>query len=239
VVVKTVERLKEIVDRGGRIYPYPGGRWRIYDPLTKRFEMVDRFLNEFAKQIYEGQSEGKYAVEDFESDVKFLLSTIKQRIDPKAPIITKWTENISWWTHIFLDFSALVSPYILSLLTPNEIDLSNPEVTVKNMVGKFEALREKPARVSEIEAKLKSENEALKQTLSKYEKLIDDQNKLLAEVLDKAKRTVNFFLIVLPKRLPEEVRETYKIYASKIREIWLDGKIDALIREHEKALSRM
>jgi hypothetical protein len=234
VVVKTVEKLKEIVDRGGRIYPYPGGRWRIYDPLTKRFEMVDRFLNDFAKQIYEGQSEEKYAVEDFESDVKFLLSTIKQRLDPKAPIITKWTENVSWWTHVFLDFSALVSPDIFSLMAPSEIDLSNPEVTVKNMVQKFKALKDKAARVDDIEAKLKSENEALKQTLSKYRRLIDEQKKLIAEIFDKARETVNFFMIVLPKRLPEEVRGTYIAYSKKLEEIWLDGKIDALIEALSK-----
>jgi hypothetical protein len=239
VVVKTVERLKEIVDRGGRVYPYPGGRWRIYDPLTKRFEMVDRFLNEFAKQIYEGQSEGKYAVEDFESDVKFLLSTVKQRLDPKAPIITKWTENVSWWTHVFLDFSALVSPDIFSLMAPSEIDLSNPEVTVKNMVQKFKAIKDKAARVSEIEEKYKGEIEAYRQVLREYEKLIDEQNKLIAEILDKAKETINFFIIVLPKRLPQDLKETYSIYASKLWEIWLDGKVDALIREHERALSRM
>lgn len=182
-------------------------------------------LNDLARQLYEEQKRVKYGKsygveEALKDDAKFLLSLIRQRIDPKAPIITKWTENVSWWTHVLQDFSALVSPYILSLLTPNEIDLSNPEVTVKNMVGKFEALREKATRVAEIEAKLRSENEALKQVLSEYEKLIDDQNKLIAEMLDKTRKTINFFMIVLPKQLPEELRETYKIYLRKIRDVW-------------------
>jgi hypothetical protein len=220
------EELMEALEKGGRLhYDRVNNRFKIYNPSNRKYRYVSSTLNDFARQLYEEQKRMKYGrgrgydMEHFEEDMKFLLSTVRQRLDPKAPIITKWTENVSWWTHVFLDFSALVSPYILSLLTPSEIDLSNPEVTVKNMVGKFEALREKAVRVAEIEAKLKSENEALKRTLSEYEKLIDDQNKLIAEMLDKTKKTMNFFLIALPRQLPEELKGTYRAYVSRLKEV--------------------
>jgi lipopolysaccharide biosynthesis regulator YciM len=220
--VKTREELLDLYNSGWRIYKDSSG-YLMHDPISNRNIRISVSLNDLAEELYEKQKEEKKMKmlnEALEEDMKFILSTVRQRLDPKAPIITKWTENVSWWTHVFLDFSALVSPYILSLLTPNEIDLSNPEVTVKNMVGKFEALREKATRASEIEAKLRSENEALKQILREYERLIDEQNKLIAETLSKARETINFFMIVLPKQLPEELKQTYIAYSRKLKEVW-------------------
>ena len=228
MTVKSEEDLIKLVNGGCRVhYDRRYDRYKLYDPETGKYSSVDRSLNPLCKKFYEGQKKrgrgeaeaGRGMEEIAEDDVKFLLSTIKQKLDPKAPIITKWTENVSWWTHVFLDFSALTSPYILSLLTPSEIDLSNPEATVKNMVGKFEVLRKKAARADEIEAKYKGEVEHLRQALREYKEIIDEQNKLLAEVIDKFKKTINFFLIVLPKRLPEELRGTYRVYLPKLKEV--------------------
>jgi regulator of replication initiation timing len=217
--VRTSEELINLFNSGWRIYPDSRGGWVIQDLISKRGMRVDPSLNDIAKELYEQQKQKKIG-EVLEEDMKLILGTMRQRLDPKAPIITKWTENVSWWTHVFLDFSALVSPDIFSLMSENEIDLSNPEVTVKNMVQKFKSLKEKAARVNEIEAKYKIEIESLKQVLSEYERLIDDQNKLIAETLNKARETINFFMVILPKQLPEDVKQTYIAYSKKLKEVW-------------------
>jgi hypothetical protein len=101
--------------------------------------------------------------------MRLIPNAIKQKLDPKAPIFSKWVENISFWHHVILDTSTHLLADLLSMLGEEEIDLNNPEVMVKNMVSKFKVLKAKALRAGELEAKHKSEVEALRRRIADLE----------------------------------------------------------------------
>jgi hypothetical protein len=165
-----------------------------------------------------------------EEDVKLIVSMIKQKLDPKAPILSKWIENISFWHHVIYSTSAHLLADLLSMLGEGEIDLSNPEVMVKNMVAKFRLLKVRALKAEEVEAKYRAELEALKQRvadleslLGKYAEVIREQNKLIEDLAGKTKRTIAFFVVEVPNYLPEDARAPYRVLAAKVREIWGGG----------------
>jgi epoxyqueuosine reductase QueG len=59
--------------------------------------------------------------------------------------------------------------------------------------------------------------------LKKYAEVVAEQNKLIQELVDKAKKTIAFFVIYVPKHLPDEAREQYRALASRVKEIWGGG----------------
>jgi uncharacterized coiled-coil protein SlyX len=252
LVVRTEDELKQKLEEGWRLYKDKAG-FLLYDPLTKKKERVDKSLYYLCEYLYGKYrakrerglgAEGAEAAERaeagrgrstalsrvLEEDVKLIVSAIKQKIDPKAPIITKWTENISWWHHVILDTSTYILPELMSMLSAGEIDLENPEMTARHMVSKFKAIREKAQRVEEVEAEYKSKVEvleqrvkALEEALKSYAEIVAEQNKLIQELADKAKKTIAFFVVYVPRYLPEEARELYRALASRVSEIWGGG----------------
>jgi DNA repair exonuclease SbcCD ATPase subunit len=255
--IESEEEVLELIKRGWSLFKDRYG-FKLYDPQTKKFVRISNNLRDFCERLYQkmfGASEteeqkkrqvknksepsaqmpsSKDVQQALEDDVKLIVTTIRQRIDPKAPILTKWVESLSWWHHLIINLSTYLLPDLLSLLQRDEIDMTNPDVTAKRIVSKYYSIREEVAKVEEIkqqiasvEQKYSSEMEALRQKLSaleellrQYSEVIREQNKIIDELTDKAKRTMYLFLVEMPMYLPDNVRPRYKAVAGKIEEIW-------------------
>jgi len=249
VVVKTEEELNQRLSEGWRLHRDEYG-FVLYNPREKKRERIDKSLYHLCEHLYSkmkmkqkneatsaeetraerGSARARTLDKALEEDTKLILNTIKQRLDPKAPIITKWTENIAWWNHIIIDTSTYLLPDLLAMLKSDEIDLNNPEVTTRNIVAKFRTLRETARSAEELEKKYSIEVESLKQRLSslealvkQYSEVIAEQNKLIDKLAEKAKSTIAFFMVYVPKYLPEEARTTYMALAGKIKDVWGEG----------------
>jgi hypothetical protein len=260
LVVKTEEELKQRLDEGWRIYrdefgftlynPQTKRKERIDKSLYHLCEhLYNKMKQEKGDLAQAGAEEGGAEEGEAEEggaewrppavrpldralreDVKLIVSTIKQRLDPKAPIITKWTENIAWWNHLIMDTATYLLPELLSLLRTEEIDLANPEMTAKNMVSKFKAVRETARRAEEVEGKYMAEIESLKRRVADLESILDkcmevirEQGRLIEDLADKAKKTIAFFVVYVPNYLPEDARAPYRALAAKVKEIWGGG----------------
>jgi hypothetical protein len=254
--IETEEEVLELIKQGWSLQKDAKG-FKLYNPETKKFVRISSNLKSFCERLYRkmtgetqteeqkkrqekkteppvsmpSQKEIQQALED---DVKLIVAAVRQRIDPKAPILTKWVESLSWWHHLIINLSTYLLPDLLSMLSRDEIDMTNPDVTAKKIVSKYYAMREEVAKVEEIkqqiasvEQKYSSELEALRQKLSvleellrQYSEVIREQNKIIDELTDKAKRTMYLFLVEMPMYLPDNVRPRYKAVAGKIEEIW-------------------
>jgi hypothetical protein len=125
VVVRTEEELKQKLVEGWRLYKVKNS-FMLYDPLTKRKERVDKSLYHLceylqskhaAARVEEVEAEREHARSRvLEEDTRLIVNVIRQKLDPKAPIITKWTENISWWHHLIIDTATYLLPELLSML---------------------------------------------------------------------------------------------------------------------------
>jgi hypothetical protein len=246
MVVKTEEELNQRLSEGWRLHRDEYG-FVLYNPQEKKRERIDKSLYHLCEHLYSkmkqkdeatqasteeagaerGSARARSPDKALEEDTKLILNTIRQRLDPKAPIITKWTENIAWWNHIIIDTSTYLLPDLLAMLRSEEIDLNNPETTTRNIIAKFKALRETARNAEELEKKYSMELEALKQRLSslealvkQYSEIIAEQNKLIDKLAEKAKSTIAFFMVYIPKYLPEEARTTYMALAGKIKDVW-------------------
>jgi uncharacterized coiled-coil protein SlyX len=245
LVVRTEEELKQRLVEGWKLYKDKVG-FLLYDPLTKKKERVGKSLYHLCEYLLlksRASEEDHAAVEEAEEagaereharsrvlveDTRLIVNTIRQKLDPKAPIIAKWTENISWWHHVIIDTATYLLPELLSMLRAEEIDLSNPEATAKHMVSKFKAIKEKVQSVEEVEAKYAAELEVLKQRVAELERrvreygdVIAEQNRIVGELAERVKRTIAFFVLEAPNYLPEDAKTQYRILASRaVREIW-------------------
>jgi len=177
----------------------------------------------------EAAAEPRRSDEDVSAtDIKFIMDAIKQRLDPKHPIMTKWVSDVSWWTHLILDFSKLVLPDILRLLDEKDIDIHNPEATARNAAAKFRSVKqlaeERAEKILEYESKIKelegevgvlrSENEKLKELVEEYKRLFD-------EAIEKTSTTIVFIVKYVPEALSPEERATYlHVVGSKMKELW-------------------
>jgi hypothetical protein len=245
LVVRSEEELKERLNSGWRLHRCGEG-FMLYDPGTKSKERVDKSLRHLCEYLYSkvgkaverrGRATAKreVSVEEaerrvLEEDTRLILNAIKQRLDPKAPILSKWVENISYWHHVILDTSTYLLADLLSMLGEGEIDLSNPEVMVKNMVAKFKLLKTRALKAEELEAKHRSEVEILKQRISdlesqikQYHEIIAEQNKIIDDLADKIKKTIYFFTVYVPNYLPEDARLAYRVLTRKVAEIWSES----------------
>jgi phage host-nuclease inhibitor protein Gam len=124
------------------------------------------------------------------------------------------------------------------MMSTEEIDISNPEVTVKHMVEKVKSLKEDALKareleekfdekINEIEAKYKSDVEQLKLKVSELEELVvkykglsDELLKLVDDLRERTTKTLSFFMVVVPKKLPTEVRSIYASQLQQVKEIW-------------------
>ena len=255
MAIETEEEVLELIRQGWSLQKDAKG-FKLYNPETKKFVRISSNLKNFCERLYRkmtgeqteepkkrqekktepsvsmpSQKEVQQALED---DVKLIVTAVRQRIDPKAPILTKWVESLSWWHHLIINLSTYLLPDLLSLLQRDEIDMTNPDITAKKIVSKYYVMRENATKVEEIkqqivniEQKYSSEMEALRQKLSaleellrQYSEIIHEQNKIIDDLTNKAKKTMYLFLVEIPMYLPDSVRPRYKAVAGKIEEIW-------------------
>jgi len=267
LVVQNADVLRRLVeDQGYRvIYARRKGRFYVRDPRTGREEVVSRDLENMARMYLERQkagskpsnpeeagleqgSVGDVDVSALAEETKFLVSQIRQRLDPKLPIMSKFVSDTSWWLHLRLDFTRLVLPELFAMMSKEEIDIVNPEVTARNMASKVLALKAEAARARELEDKLRAfearlreevsrveskyatEVEALRAKLKEYEGVIATYDTIvrgladaLATLAGKAERTMRLVSRFIAG-LPEGVREEYEVkVAPRIREVWGGG----------------
>jgi len=143
--------------------------FKIYDPRTKKYVgTISRRLTEAVKALLgmrtrkeektpPGPGPKREEIEKgLEDDVQFMITTMKQRLDPKLPVMTKFVEDVSWWQHLMFDFSKMAVPEVFALMKADDIDVKNPETTAERMVNKVKELKEVARKVSELESRLKS-----------------------------------------------------------------------------------
>jgi len=61
----------------------------------------------------------------------------------RLSVAEKWFEGMLWWHRLINEVVAEILPDLLSMLSPNEIDLDDPIATARNIVAKFRALLER------------------------------------------------------------------------------------------------
>jgi hypothetical protein len=243
LVIETEEELRKLLQEGWRIYRDARG-FKLYDPQSRRQVRVSDSLEQLCEYYYQQQrSEGGGRPASAtrsppappppppnsitESDVRFIMSVVRSRLDPKAPIMTKWIEDLSYWHHVIIDLGASLLPDLLAMLADSEIDRRNPERLVENMVSKFRLLKSRATEVERVEAGYRTRVEELERRVAELEGLLARYSEELRgaaeaiEVLaDRTKRTLVYFLVEVPRRLSEEARSEYLPLARGVVEVW-------------------
>jgi regulator of replication initiation timing len=251
MVVEREDELVDLVNRGFKLrYDSRNNRWKIEDPETRRSMLVSKQLNGLAEALYRKQMEGRrkrlrdadgvfISSDVLKEDMKFMIELLRQRLDPKSPILAKLVEDEAWGFHVRLDFSRQATPEIWQLMNADEIDLKNPEVTARNMISKLKELKEAYLRIGRVEEEVKNveskyrseieslklENAKLREIIGEYRRLVgetvEEMRKIMGDLGEKVKETYIFFTAVIPQSLPEDTRSTYKyIASSKLKQIW-------------------
>jgi len=186
------------------------------------------------EQVYEQPRSGR-GEHISSQDVAFIMGAVKSRVDPRAPIQTKWVEDLSWWQHVILDTSMYLLPELMSMLSSDEVDLENPEATARAMVSKFKSIKqlaeerakvvsEYEARIRELEAKVAGYRELVE----KYRKALEEAVGYLEDFKSKASRTINFLVVYVPQAFSGYERAKYlSMVIPHLREVWglkLDGE---------------
>jgi hypothetical protein len=243
LVIESEEELRQRLQEGWRIYRDARG-FKLYDPQSRRQVRVSDSLEQLCEYYYRQQrsevGEGVAATRRpptpplpppnsiTESDVRFIMSVVRSRLDPKAPIVTKWIEDISYWHHVIIDLGTSLLPDLLAMLADSEIDRKNPERLVENMVSKFRLLKSRAAEVGRVEAGYRARVEELERRVADLEDLLARFSEELRaateaiEVLaDRTKRTLAHFLVEIPRKLSEEARLEYLPLAREVVvEVW-------------------
>jgi hypothetical protein len=242
LVIESEEELRQRLQEGWRIYRDARG-FKLYDPQSRRQVRVSDALEQLCEYYYRQQrseaGEGAATTRRpptppppppnsiTESDVRFIMSVVRSRLDPKAPIMTKWIEDVSYWHHVIVDLGASLLPDLLALLADSEIDRRNPENLVNNMVSKFRLLKSRAAEVEKVEAgyrvrvgELERRVAELEDLLARYAQEVREAADAIEVLADRVKRTLVYFLVEVPRRLSEEARSEYLALARRVVEIW-------------------
>ena len=172
-----------------------------------------------------------------ESDINFMLTVMKNRLDPKHPLMTKWISDVGWWLHLILDFGKFAIPELMG--DDVIVDVSNPEVTAQELVRKLrrikssaqeveEKLRQYDEAMKEAEARIRAleeENKALRQALEElkqlYNTVVDRTRAMIEDIRRRAQATIVFIVREVPQALPPQVRALYlHTVVPKVRELW-------------------
>jgi sugar-specific transcriptional regulator TrmB len=226
--------------------------FKIYDPRTKKYVgTISRRLTEAVKALLGMRTRKEEKAppspgprreeieKGLEDDVQFMITTMKQRLDPKLPVMTKFVEDVSWWQHLMFDFSKMAVPEVFALMKADDIDVKNPETTAERMVNKVKELKEVARKVSELESRLKtvegeyqarisaleSENAMLKDLVKKYEDLYDKAVETALSKIEDLKRRIEETIVLITREVPsvlsEEERTKYlALVYPKIEKIW-------------------
>jgi hypothetical protein len=233
LAIQSEEELRARLEAGARLAKDKWG-FKVWDPKTNRWERVSAGLRDVAAALYAEQrrggggrrAEGAEGA-GVEEDYSYIVGLIRQKIDSRAPILQKWVNDIAWWQHLINDTSARLLPDLLSMLSPDEVDLEHPERTVAAIVRHYAELK---SRAREAEAALKRYEAALRIYMDKVRKLegelrgcVEASNQLgdLYDALaEGCKNTLYYLAYQLPAYLPEDVRLTYRVLLSKVQRIW-------------------
>ena len=203
--------------------------------VMKYVKMVEAQEEAEKTEKHEATEKGNPKVEVLQEDARFVMETTRQRLDPKHPIMTKWVDNVAWWTHLMLDFSKIVLPDIMKLLEARDIDIHNPEVTAKNAVAKFKAtlrlaeeraekILEYEGRIRELEGEvnvLRRENEELRKLMKDYDKALEKLRSFIEDLRGRVGKTLVFIVKYVPQSLSPEARAKYlHVVVPKIKEVW-------------------
>ncbi|MCG2896176.1 MAG: hypothetical protein L7G95_02345 [Acidilobus sp.] len=161
-----------------------------------------------------------------EEDYSHMVSLIRQRVDPRAPILQRWVEDVAWWHQVLNDTIVKLLPDLLSRLNVNEVDLEHPERTAEAMVRHYmemvtaarnaEALRRKyEEELRAKEAKIRALEGRLKVIQGAY----DGLERLFDDIAARTKMTLEFFRQIVPY-LPSDAQDVYGVLASKVQKIW-------------------
>ena len=172
-----------------------------------------------------------------ESDINFMLTVMRNRLDPKHPIMTKMITDVSWWLHLILDFSKYAIPELMG--DDVLVDVSNPEVTAQELVRKLrrikssaqeveeklrqydEAMKEAEARIRALEEENRALREALEELKRLYNRVVDETKAMLEDMKRRTSATILFIVKEVPQALPPQVRALYlHTVMPKVREIW-------------------
>jgi len=162
-----------------------------------------------------------------EEEYSHMVSLIRQRVDPRAPILQRWVEDVAWWHQVLNDAIVKLLPDLLSRLNVNEVDLEHPERTAEAIVRHYmemvtaarsaEALRRKyEDELRAKEAKIKALEGRLKVIQGAY----DGLERLFDGVVARMKKTLEFFLRQIVPYLPSDAQNVYRVLASGVQRIW-------------------
>jgi hypothetical protein len=149
------ELIDLVVNQEAKIYPQ-GRRFRIHHPLTGRRDVIDVSLNDIAealyrKQLKEGRARNSGNDEVNKRDMDLFFKLMSGKIDPKAPILTLMIHDVAWFENV----KRAMGVYSMAEFWPEdsrEIDLTNPGVTIQNMLKKIKTVKELASKAGEYEA---------------------------------------------------------------------------------------
>jgi hypothetical protein len=233
MVVGTEDELIARLRAGARLARDARG-FKVWDPRTNSWERVSVELRDlaailYARQKYERAREKAGNLDEVvrEEDYSHVVSLIRQRVDPRAPVLQRWAEDVAWWHQVLNDTVVKLLPDLLSRLDVNEVDLEHPERTAEAIVRHYievktaarnaEALRRKyEEELRAKEAKIKALEGRLKVIQGAY----DDLERLFDSMIARTKKTLEFFLRQIVPYLPSDARGVYRVLASGVQRIW-------------------
>jgi len=223
----TVSRIKKDLELRG-ILPVPG---QVQAPTPQQQ------VKEETKSTSRGGGGIYLDPKAVESDINFMYMLMKNRLDPKHPLMTKWISDVGWWLHLILDFGKFAIPELMG--DDVHVDVSNPETTAQELVRKLrriksqvqdveERLRKYDEAMKEAEARIRAleeENRALRQALEElkqlYNRVVDETKAMLEDMRRRTSATILFIVREVPQSLPPQVRAVYlHTVVPKVREIW-------------------
>jgi hypothetical protein len=206
------EEFMDYVKKGWKIYKFGEDRYRFYDPVARKYMLIDKSLNELAKYYYIKQKEEEEKKEEKKTeqiqniqsnpiqsndevnrrDMELFLRLMSGKIDPKAPILTQMIQDVAWFENV----KRAVGVYSMAEFWPEkseDVDLANPGNTVQNIVKRIKAVKEVASKAAEMEGRLKAVEEeymskikSLEEENAKLKKLSEDLGKLYDKAVDTA-----------------------------------------------------
>ena len=223
MVVGTEDELIARLRAGARLARDAKG-FKVWDPRTNSWERVSIELRNlaailYARQKYERARERAGNLDEVvrEEDYSHMVSLIRQRVDPRAPIRQRWAEDVAWWHQILNDTVVKLLPDLLSMLDVDEVDLKHLERTAEAMVRHYmemvtaarnaEVLRRKyEDELRAKEAKIRTLEGRLKVIQGAY----DDLKRLFDSMIARTKKTLEFFPRQIVPYLPSDAQGVYR-----------------------------
>jgi hypothetical protein len=145
MVIKDEEELRRRIEEGWWLSRDSAGV-KLKDPRTGRSERVAKELEPLAIELHEGRrsagGQGPQEVPATEEDVRQIASLIRQRVDPRAPILQRWVENTAFWQRVTIELGARLLPELLPMIDAEDMDQGHPERTVEALVRAFKRMKD-------------------------------------------------------------------------------------------------